>query len=334
VLTYLLRRLLQLLLIVWGGVTILFLLFFTLPSNPAELLAGGSNRAPDPEVVKAIEEKYGLDDPIYVQYGKYLWSIAQFDFGESYKTKESVNDTIRERLPNSLRLAFWAVAIETVIGISFGVLSARRRNSFIDSFTTTTAVIAGAIPVFVLAFLLKQITGVYAFQHDWPSWAQLPTQGIGPNTWWAVVMPTAEQFQYLVQPAFILASVSTAIIARLTRTTMLEAMNADHVRTARAKGLRERQILGRHTLRNALIPVVTFIGIDFGTLVGAAILTETVFNWPGLGSKIAQSAATGDLPVVLGLSVVVILIYGIASLMVDLSYGYLDPRIRVSGGAK
>jgi ABC-type dipeptide/oligopeptide/nickel transport system permease component len=331
--SFIIRRLLQLLFIVWGGITFLFILFFALPSNPADLLAGGGNRAPNPQVVKAVEKKYGLDDPIYVQYFRYMGHVVTFDFGKSYKTNESVNDIIKQRLPASLRLAFWAVMIETVFGISFGVLSARRRNSAIDAVTTTGAVLAGAVPVFVLGYLLKQVTGVYAFQHGWPEWARFPTYGIGPNEWYLLVIPSAQQFQYLLQPALILASVSTAIIARLTRTTMLEAMNADHVRTARAKGLREAQVLGKHTLRNALIPVVTFIGIDFGTLVGAAVLTETVFNWPGLGSKIAVAAANDDLPVVLGLTVVVILVYGVANLLVDISYGFLDPRIRV-GAAK
>jgi oligopeptide transport system permease protein len=331
--SFIVRRLLQLLFVVWGGVTILFVLFFALPTNPAVLLAGGASRAPDPHVVKAIEAKYGLDQPIYVQYAKYLGRVVTFNFGTSFKTGESVNDLIRKRLPASLRLAFWAVIIETSFGIAFGVLSARRRNSVIDGVTTFGAVLAGSVPVFLLGFLLVQITGVYAFQHGWPEWARFPTQGIGPNEWYLLVVPTAEQFQYLLQPALVLAAVSTAVIARLTRTTMLEAMGADHVRTARAKGLKERKVLSHHTLRNALIPVVTFIGIDFATLVGAAIITEKVFNWPGLGSKIADSAANGDLPVVLGLSVVVILVYGLANLAVDISYGFLDPRIRV-GGAK
>jgi len=143
------------------------------------------------------------------------------------------------------------------------------------------------------------------------------------------IVPTLEQLRYLIQPALILASVSTAIIARLTRTTMLEAAGSDHVRTAVAKGLRKGEVVRRHTLRNALIPVVTYIGIDVGTLIGAAILTETVFNWPGLGSKIASAANTRDLPVMLALSMVVILIYGIMSLVVDLLYAWLDPRIRL-----
>ena len=330
--SFTIRRLLQLVFVVWGAVTIMFLLFYGL-GNPAEILAGGNGRAVNPAVVKAIEKKYGLDEPIVVQYGRYLKNIATFNFGTSFKTGESVNAMIRERLPNSLRLAFWAVMIETFIGISLGVLSSRRRNSAVDTATTLTAALAGAVPVFVLGYVLIQITGVYAFQHSWPEWARFPTGGIGPNDWFLFVIPTREQFQYLFQPALILASVSTAIIARLTRTTMLEAMGADHVRTARAKGLKERNVLTKHTLRNAMIPIVTFIGIDFATLVGAAILTETVFNWPGLGSKIAQSAANRDLPVVVGLTVVVVLIYGLANLAVDLSYGYLDPRLRV-GEAK
>jgi ABC-type dipeptide/oligopeptide/nickel transport system permease component len=332
VISFTIRRLFQLLFVIWGGVTIMFVLFYV-ARNPAETMASGNGRVPNPAVVKSIEKKYGLDAPVVVQYGRYLRNIVTFDFGKSYKTGESVNDMIRARLPNSLRLAFWAVMIESFIGVSLGVLSSRRRNSVVDTTTTLTAALAGAVPVFVLGYLLIQITGVYAFQHGWPEWARFPTGGIGPNQWYLLVIPTREQFQYLFQPALILASVSTAIIARLTRTTMLEAMGADHVRTARAKGLKERDVLTKHTLRNALIPVVTFIGIDFATLVGAAILTETVFNWPGLGSKIAQSAQNADLPVVIGLTVVVILVYGLANLAVDLSYGYLDPRLRV-GEAK
>lgn len=325
---FILRRLAQLLFTLWGGATVLFFLFFLLPENPAETLAGSQNRAPDPVVVANIEKAYGLDKPIIVQYGKYLGRIARLDFGKSYKSKESVNDIIRDRLPNSLRLAVYAITIEAVVGISFGVISARRRNSAADIMTTVAAVVISAIPVFLLAYLLKQVTGVYAFQHHWPEWARLPAIGIGPDEWVLGILPSKAQFQYVLQPSLILASVSTAVIARLMRTTFLETANADHVRTARAKGLEEGQVVRRHIMRNALIPVVTYLGIDFGTLAGAAILTETVFNWPGLGSKIAQAAQAGDLPVVLGLSLVVILIYGLANLAVDVSYGWLDPRIR------
>ncbi len=330
--TFLLRRLLQLAFTLLGGFTLLFLLFFALPSDPAEQLAGGNGRNVPEQVVENVRQKYGFDDPIYVQYWNRLYETITLS-GKSFKTQEPVRDMVAERLPNSLRLAIWAMFIEATIGIGLGVLSARRRGSFADTSTTIIAAVAGAIPVFILAFLIRQITGVYAFEHDWPDFFRLPPLGIGPDEWYLFIIPSAAQFEYLIQPAIVLASVSTAVVARLTRTTMLEAAGSDHVRTAHAKGLAEKTVVTRHTLRNALIPVVTFIGIDFGTLVGFAILTETVFNWPGLGSKVAQAAGASDFPVLLTLSMVVMLVYGLANLAVDISYAKLDPRIRL-GGAK
>jgi ABC-type dipeptide/oligopeptide/nickel transport system permease component len=330
-LSFIVRRLIQLIFVVWGGATLLFLLFFTLPSDPAVVMAGGSNKSPDPQVVQNIREKMGFDRPLYVQYGKFIGRVAQGDLGESYRTKEKVSDIVKQRAPVSLRLAFWAILIEVTVGISSGVLSARRRNSIADTFTTTTAVVASAIPVFVLGYLMKQITGVYAYQHGWPEWARFPTLGWGPDEWYLGIIPSLDQLEYLIQPAIVLAAVSTAILARITRTSMLETTRNDHVRTARAKGLNEKVVTRKHVLRNAMLPVVTVIGIDFGTMVGAAVLTETVFNVPGLGSKIVQAAGFRDLPIVLGLSIVVMIIFGLASLFVDLSYAVLDPRIRVGG---
>ena len=332
-LSYIVRRLIQLLFVIWGGATLLFLLFFTLPSDPAVVMAGGSNKSPNPQVVENIRQQMGFDRPLYVQYGKFIGRLARGDLGESYRTKEKVSDIIKQRAPTSLRLAVWAIAIEIVVGISSGVLSARRRNSLADTVTTTTAVVASAIPVFVLGYLMKQITGVYAYQHNWPEWARFPTLGFGPNEWYLGIIPSVDQLEYLIQPAIVLAAVTTAILARITRTSMLETGRLDHVRTARAKGLSEKVVVRKHVLRNAMLPVVTIIGIDFGTAVGAAVLTETVFNIQGLGSKIVQAAGFRDLPIVLGLSIVVMLIYGVASLVVDISYAVLDPRIRV-GGAK
>jgi ABC-type dipeptide/oligopeptide/nickel transport system permease component len=329
--SFILRRMLQLLFVLWGGATLLFFMFFTLPSDPAEIMAGGNNRVPDPQVVENIREKYGLDEPIVVQYVHYMGRVIHGDLGTSYRTGESVSDIVKERAPISLRLAFWAITIEVIVGISSGMLSARRRNSVADSVTTTVAVVASAIPVFVLGYLMKQVTGVYAFQHNWPEWARFPTREFGPNEWYLGIIPTPEQFQSLIQPAIVLASVSTAILARITRTSMLETMRYDHVRTARAKGLREKSVQRRHVLRNAMLPVITVIGLDFGTAVGAAVLTETVFNITGQGSKIVQAAQTQDLPIVLGLSLVVMGIYGLANLLVDLSYAFLDPRIRLHG---
>jgi oligopeptide transport system permease protein len=330
--SFVIRRLGQLLLVLWGAVTLLFFLFFLLPGDPASLIAGGGTKTPDPQVVENVAKKYGLDEPIPVQYVKYLGRMVTLDFGDSYRDGRPVSDIIKERAPASVRLAFWAILIEAVVGIGSGVLSAIRKYSVADTLTTLGAAVLSAIPVFVLAALLQQIFGVRASQQGWPEWLQLPVQGIGPNTWWAFVMPTAEEVQYLILPAIVLAAVSTVIVARLTRTTMLETGKSDFVRTARAKGLKEGQIVRRHTLRNAMIPVITFIGIDFGTLVGAAILTETVFNWPGLGSKIATAANGRDLPVMLGLTIFVVLVYGVVNLVVDLSYAWFDPRIRLGEG--
>ncbi len=300
---FIIRRLASLLFVLWGAVTLLFFLFFLLPSDPAELIAGGNNKNPDPQVVENIREKYGFNEPIIVQYGKYLGRLVTFDFGTSYRDGKSVNDVIKEKAPASLRLAFWAIAIETVVGVGAGVLAAVRKYSVADTVTTLLAAILSAIPVFVLAYFMQQVTGVMAHKYGWPSWASFPVQGIGPNEWFFGVIPASlEQAKYLVQPAIVLASVSTVIVARLARTTMLEVGKLDFIRTARSKGLSERDITRKHALRNAMIPVVTYIGIDFGTLVGAAILTETVFNWPGLGSQIARAADGRDLPVLLGLT--------------------------------
>jgi oligopeptide transport system permease protein len=327
---FILRRMFSLVLTLLGGFTLLFLLFFTLPSDPARVIAGGNGKAPSETTIRNTEKRLGLDRALPVQYWNRLVETVTLS-GESFQTREPVSDMVKERLPNSLRLAVWAIAIEAFIGVGAGVLSARRRGSIADTATTIAAVVASAIPVFILAYLLKQVTNVYAYDHNWPEWAHLPPLGIGPDEWYLGIIPSGEQFQYLIQPAIILASVSTAIVARLTRTTMLEAQTADHVRTARAKGLKEKAISRRHVLRNALIPVITFLGIDFGTLIGFAILTETVFEWPGLGSKVARAASGSDLPVVLTLSMVVMLMYGLANLAVDVSYAYLDPRIRLGG---
>jgi oligopeptide transport system permease protein len=230
---------------------------------------------------------------------------------------------------NSVRLAIWAIIIEIIIGISVGLLSAVRRYSIADSFTTIGTAAVAAVPVFVLGVLLQRLLAVTPFQMDW---ARFRVQGIGPDSWTFFFIPTGEQWRYLLLPAVTLASVSTALAARMMRGSMLEVLGADYMRTARAKGLGERSVILRHGLRNALIPVVTLIGIDFGTVMGSAVLTETVFNWPGLGSRIAESVVARDAPVVLGLTLVIVVAYTVINLLVDLSYAWFDPRIRYGKG--
>jgi len=330
--SYLTRRLLLIIPTVFFALSFLFFLFFTLPGDPVNLIAGGGNRNIDPGVLERIEERYGFDDPLPVQFVNYWKRTVSWDLGDSYLNRRSVNELLGDRAVNSLRLGIWAVLIEVVVGISVGLVSAIRRYSIADRVTTIVTAGASALPVFVLGYILQFGLAVYPNQHDWPDWARLRTSGLGPDSWSFFFIPTGEQWRYLVLPAFALASVSTALAARMTRGSMLEVMGADYMRTARAKGLAERTVVARHGLRNAMLPVITLIGIDFGTIIGAAVLTETVFNWPGLGSTIAGSVVERDLPVTLGLTLVVVLVYSFINLIVDLSYAWFDPRIRLGGG--
>jgi ABC-type dipeptide/oligopeptide/nickel transport system permease component len=186
----------------------------------------------------------------------------------------------------------------------------------------------------VLGFILQYGFAVIPNLNDWPEWARLRTSRIGPDTWTLFFIPTGDQWRYLLLPALTLAAVSTALAARMTRGSMLEVLRADYMRTARAKGLHERTVVARHGLRNAMLPVITLIGIDFGAVIGAAVLTETVFSWPGLGSAIAESVQKRDLPITLGLTLAVVIAYSVINLLVDLSYAWFDPRIRLGKGSK
>ena len=327
--SYLIRRILLIIPTVFFALSFLFLLFFTLPGDPANLIAGGGDRPPDPGVLERVEERYGFNDPLYVQFTNYWERTITWDLGESYETGRSVNETLGDRAVNSLRLGFWAVFIEVIVGISVGLISALRRYSLSDRLTTIVTAAASAVPVFVLGFILQYCFAVYPNLHDWPEWARLRTSGLGPDTWALFVIPTGEQWRYLVLPAITLASVSTALTARMTRGSMLEVLRADYMRTARAKGLGERQVIYGHGLRNAMLPVITLIGIDFGTVIGAAVLTETVYSWPGLGSEIANAITDRDLPVLLGLTLAVTIAFSLTNLLVDLSYAWFDPRIRL-----
>jgi ABC-type dipeptide/oligopeptide/nickel transport system permease component len=330
--SYIIRRLLLIIPTVFFALSFLFFLFFTLPGDPARLIAGGADRSIDAGVVERINDRYGLDEPLLTQFKDYWSRTIHWDLGESFLNRRSVNDILGEKAVASMRLAIWAIIIEIIVGISVGVLSALRRYSFSDKVTTILTAAASAIPVFVLGFMLQWLFAVYPNKQGWPDWAKLRTQGIGPDSWTFFFIPTGEQWRYLILPAITLASVSTALAARMTRGSMLEVMRADYMRTARAKGLSERTVVLRHGMRNAMLPVVTLIGIDFGTVIGASVLTETTFSWPGIGSQIANSVVQRDLPVILGLTLVVVLAFAIINLLVDISYAWFDPRIRLGKG--
>jgi ABC-type dipeptide/oligopeptide/nickel transport system permease component len=330
--SYIIRRLLLIIPTVFLALSFLFFLFFALPGDPASLLAGGEDRVVDPGVVERINERYGLDDPIIVQFKDYWARTITWDLGESFLNRRSVNEILGEKAVNSLRLGIWAIIIEIIVGISVGILSAIRRYSLSDRLTTILTAAASAVPVFVLGFVLQYLFAVVPNKQGWPDWARLRTSGLGPDTWTFFFIPTGEQWRYLILPAVTLACVSTALAARMTRGSMLEVLRADYMRTAKAKGLSERSVVVKHGLRNAMLPVVTLIGIDFGTVIGAAILTETTFSWPGLGSEIANAVSARDLPVLLGLSLAVVIAFALINLIVDVSYAFFDPRIRLGKG--
>jgi oligopeptide transport system permease protein len=330
--SYIIRRLLLIIPTVFVALSFLFLVFFVLPGDPATLIAGGAERSIDQGVVNRIEDRYGLDEPVMTQFVNYWERTIQWDLGESFLNRRSVNDILGEKAINSLRLGIWALIIEVVVGIAVGLVSAIRRYSLADRATTIITAAASAVPVFVLGFVLQYLFAVQPEKQGWPDWMQLKTSGLGPDSWTLFFIPTGEQWRYLILPAITLASVSTALLARMTRGSMLEVLRADYMRTARSKGLGERDVIVKHGLRNAMLPVVTLIGIDFGTIVGVAVLTETTFSWPGLGSQIVDSVGDRDLPVLLGLTLAVVLVYALANLIVDVSYAWFDPRIRLGEG--
>lgn len=335
--SFIIRRLLLIIPTVFVAVSFLFLIFYALPGDPATLIAGGADRNPNPIQIQQINEQYGLNDPIWVQFFNYWKDVLSGDLGHSFQRGQSVNSILADRAPNSIRLAFWAIIIEVIVGISVGLYSAIRRYSVADKLTTVGTAALSAIPVFVLGFILQYVFAVYPNKQGWPEWMRLRTSGISaPRTeesWFLFVIPTGpDQWRYLVLPAITLACVSTALAARMMRGSMLETLGSDYMRTAKAKGLSERKIVVGHGLRNAMLPVVTLLGLDLGIMIGAAVLTETVFSWPGLGSSIADAVTDRDLPVVLGLTLAVVVVYSLINLVVDVSYAWFDPRVRLGEG--
>lgn len=306
--SYVGRRILQIIPVILGVTLILFSLQYLVPGDPVRLLTG--DRAMQPEVYKAIRAKYHLDKPLLERYFLYLGSLAQGDFGTSYRQGRPVLDILGDTYPNSIKLALTAIAIEAVIGLGAGIISAVKRYSFLDALVTLTTSILVAMPVFWLGLMLQIVFGL---KLQW-----LPIEGMGDGSW-----------QYYVLPSITLAAVSAAYVARIMRSQLIEVQRQDYMRTAAAKGLSSSQVVWKHGMKNALIPVVTFIGLDLGALMGGAILTETVFNWPGVGYEIYLAIERRDYPIVLGGVLILVLVFVLVNLLVDISYAFLDPRIRL-----
>ncbi|HEX2178443.1 MAG TPA: ABC transporter permease [Actinomycetota bacterium] len=307
---YLIRRLLQMVLVFFGATFLLFGALFLLPGDPTQAL--GSDRNLSPEVSERIRARYNLDKPVPTQYALYLKSLSEGDLGTSIQTNRPVRRILEDTIPWSLKLAAAAIVVVAIIGVVSGVISAVRRYSYLDTLVTVSTGILIGLPVFWLGLMLQMLFGVQL--RDTPF--RLPVSGV------------TEGWKSYVLPAIVLASVETAVTARLTRTTMLEVMRQDYIRTAAAKGLSNRAVIYKHGLRNALIPVVTNLGLNFGSFIGTAILTETVFSWPGVGRQLFLGIIAHDNPVIIGATVLFMVTFMLVNLTVDISYGFLDPRIR------
>ncbi|SDT54523.1 ABC transporter permease [Jiangella sp. DSM 45060] len=302
---YVTRRLLQMIPVVIGTTFIIYALVWALPGDP---FAGRCGARPcPPAYVQAMTEKYNLDDPLPIAYVKYLGNLLQGDFGETFQGL-SVGEELLRAYPTTVKLALVAIAFEILIGIGAGILAGLRRGSFIDNLVLVSTLVVVSIPVFVIGSVLQLFLGM--------RWGIFP----------ATVGGDASLYNLLL-PGFVLASLSLAYVARLTRTSLAENRRADYVRTAVAKGMPQRRVIGIHTMRNSLIPVITFIGADFGALLGGAIVTEGIFNVPGVGNLIFRSITTRDGVMVTGAVTVLVLVFLLVNLLVDLIYGWLDPRI-------
>ncbi len=316
---YTAKRILQFIPVFLGVTLFLFVLTRVIPGDPVALLSG--RHSPDPLVVAQIRHAYGLDLPVWQQYVKYLGDIFHGNLGTSIATGRPVAAIFAEKYPYTVELALAAIVIEIVVGVLAGVVSAVKQHSFWDVLVTLSTSLLVSLPVFWLGMLLQLFFGIWL--KDWTNGRlYLPISGAGgpgsPFPSWV----------YLIMPAITLAAVSTAYAARIQRSQLLEVNRSDYIRTARAKGLSESAVLWRHAMKNALIPVVTFIALDLGAMMAGAVLTETVFNWPGIGYAIFLSIGKRDWPVVIGSTLIVTFVYMVINLVVDISYAFLDPRIR------
>jgi len=303
---YVLRRLLQMIPVLIGTTFIIFTMVWALPGDPFAGKCG--DRGCSPEYVAAVTEQLGLNDPLLVRYWNYLVGLLHGDFGTTLSGID-VLDRIQQVYPTTIKLAAVAIFFELVIGIGAGILAGLRKGGFADSLVLVTTTFLISIPVFVLGTTLQLLFGVK----------------LG---WFPATVGSGAPLSDFILPAFVLASLSMAYVARLMRTNLVENLRSDYVRTAVAKGLPRRRVVGIHTLRNSLIPVITFIGADFGTLLGGAIVTEGIFNVNGVGGLTFRSIRAREGAMVTGIITVLVLVFLLVNLLVDLLYAVLDPRIR------
>ena len=334
---YIIKRVLQFIPVFLGVTLILFVLQNVVPGDPIKLMAGEKSLTPEVELQLRVRYHFVqtdengdpvLDengDPVpetlWNRYAYYMGGLLQGDLGNSYQRKLPVTDIFMQKYPYTVKLAACAIVLEAIVGIGAGIVSAVKRYSFWDVLVTLSTSILVAVPAFWLGMLLQLFFGVYLKDLTGGAFS-MPISGAG-----GAASPYQDWMHYVL-PAVTLASVSTAYTARIMRSQLLDVMNQDYIRTAKAKGLSNRAIILKHALKNALIPVVTYIGVDFGAMLAGAILTETVFNWPGIGYEVYRAITQRDWPIVMGGVTLVVIVVMVINLLVDISYALLDPRIR------
>ena len=301
---YVLKRVVLALPVLVGVSVVVFVAIRLIPGDPAQLMAG---QAATQEVVQQIRQSLGLDQPLPVQYLYFLRNVVRGDLGRSLFNGAPVVEELAQRFPRTVRLALASMAVASLIGIPAGILAATRRSTWVDTAVMLVALAGVSVPVFWLGLNLILL---FSVRLQW-----LPS--FGYETW-----------RHLVLPSLTLGAASAAIVARMTRSAMLEVLGQDYVRTARAKGLAERVVVSRHALRNALIPVVTVLGLQLGTLLSGAVLTETVFAWPGIGRLLVEAVLARDYPIIQGATLLIAATFVVLNVAVDVLYGLLDPRIR------
>ncbi|MGI8619195.1 MAG: ABC transporter permease [Gemmatimonadaceae bacterium] len=302
-LSFILRRLLLAIPTLFGVLVIVFLLLYVAPGDPVQEMVG--ERA-DPETVARLRAELRLDDPLHKQFLHYTGGVLQGDLGRSYITRRPILQDIRERFPKTLQLAGAAMLLASVIGITIGILSARVPGGWFDRISLGVAYLGISFPVYWVGLILIL---VFAVMLRW-----LPPSGYGG-------------IEYLILPALALGSRSIAFLARVTRSAMLDVLGSDFVRTARAKGQREGLVITRHALRNAMIPIITVLGLDFGYYLTGSILTETIFSWPGLGRYVVNAISRRDLPAIQGSVLFLSVVFVLVNLITDLAYAKADPRV-------
>jgi peptide/nickel transport system permease protein len=329
---YVIKRLLALIPIIFGVVLIIFLLIHFIPGDPAQIMLGERGTE---EALAALRESMGLNEPLYVQFWQYITRLPKGDFGRSIISNNPILMEISHRFPATIELSIFAMFIAVLIGIPVGIFASIHQNSWFDNISMSFALIGVSMPIFWLGLMLIWL---FAVVLGWLPPSSRLSVGIELNNitnlyvidsiiegnWIALL----DVLKHLLLPSVALATIPMAIIARMTRSSMLEVLRQDYIRTAYAKGLKRKIVIYKHGLKNALVPIITVVGLQFGLLLGGAILTETIFSWPGLGRYLVNAIYSRDYPVVQGGILFFALSFVFVNLIVDLSYGTIDPRIQ------